>query len=116
MDYKIFAMQDKVAVKLTPPEERIGNILLPDTAKGDNHIGTIMSVGIATTGVLLQVGDLVVVPRYAGSPVKIDGEELLFMKSTDEFAHGLNERVPVAAFYAGLDHWYVLLTTLAGTK
>ena len=44
MDYEIFAMQDKVAVKLTPPEERIGNILLPDTAKGDNHIGTIVSV------------------------------------------------------------------------
>ena len=40
----------------------------------------------------------------------------LFMKQSDEFAHGLNERVPVAAFYAGLDHWYVLLTTLAGTK
>lgn len=86
MDYQIFAMQDKVAVKLTPPEERIGNILLPDTAKGDNHIGTIVSVGLATTGIRLQVGDLVVVPRYAGSPVKIDGEELLFMKSSDVLA------------------------------
>jgi acetylornithine deacetylase/succinyl-diaminopimelate desuccinylase-like protein len=38
------------------------------------------------------------------------------MKSSDEFAHGLNERIPVEAFYAGVDHWYVLLTTLAGTK
>ena len=27
-----------------------------------------------------------VVPRYAGSPVKIDGEELLFMKSSDVLA------------------------------
>ena len=86
MDYEIFAMQDKVAVKLTPPEERIGNILLPDTAKGDNHIGTIVSVGTSTNGVRLNVGDLVVVPRYAGSPVKIDGEELLFMKSSDVLA------------------------------
>lgn len=86
MDYEIFAMQDKVAVKLTPPEERIGNILLPDTAKGDNHIGTIVSVGISSNGICLQVGQLVVVPRYAGSPVKIDGEELLFMKSTDVLA------------------------------
>ena len=86
MDYEIFTMQDKVAVKLTPPEERIGNILLPDTAKGDNHIGTIVSVGMSTNGVRLTVGDLVVVPRYAGSPVKIDGEELLFMKSSDVLA------------------------------
>ncbi len=37
-------------------------------------------------------------------------------KSSDEFAHGLNERIPVAAFYAGLDHWYTLLTALAGRK
>jgi len=86
MDYEIFAMQDKVAVKLTPPEEKIGTILLPDTVKGDNHIGTIVSVGFSSNGICLNVGDLVVVPRYAGSPVKIDGEELLFMKSTDVLA------------------------------
>ena len=103
MDYEIFAMQDKVAVKLTPPEERIGNILLPDTAKGDNHIGTIVAVGIATTGVLLQVGDLVVVPRYAGSNVKIDGEELLFMKSTDVLAKLLPIPHGVEATHAGHD-------------
>jgi acetylornithine deacetylase/succinyl-diaminopimelate desuccinylase-like protein len=44
------------------------------------------------------------------------GASSLFMKESDEFAHGLNERVPVAAFYAGLDHWYVLLKTLGGAK
>ena len=103
MDYKIFAMQDKVAVKLTPPEERIGNILLPDTAKGDNHIGTIVSAGTATTGVLLQVGDLVVIPRYGGAPVKIDGEELLFMKSTDVLATLLPIPRGVEEAHAGHD-------------
>jgi acetylornithine deacetylase/succinyl-diaminopimelate desuccinylase-like protein len=49
--------------------------------------------------------------RAAGIPTY--GVSSLFMKPADEFAHGLNERVPVASFYAGLDHWYVLLTTLA---
>jgi acetylornithine deacetylase/succinyl-diaminopimelate desuccinylase-like protein len=44
------------------------------------------------------------------------GAGSLFMKQSDEFEHGLNERVPVASFYAGLDHWYVLLKTLAGGK
>ena len=52
--------------------------------------------------------------RGAGIPTY--GVSSLFMKPTDEFAHGLNERLPVSAFYAGLNHWYVLLKTLAGTK
>ena len=37
-------------------------------------------------------------------------------KSNDTFAHGLNERLPVASFYDGLDHWYVILKELAGVK
>ena len=53
---------------------------------------------------------------FRGAGIPTYGVSSLFMKQSDEFAHGLNERVPVAAFYAGLDHWYVLLTTLAGTK
>jgi acetylornithine deacetylase/succinyl-diaminopimelate desuccinylase-like protein len=31
----------------------------------------------------------------------------------DMFAHGLNERLSVAAFYDGLDHWYLMLKELA---
>jgi len=32
----------------------------------------------------------------------------------DMFAHGLNERLSVDAFYSGLDHWYLLLKDIAG--
>jgi acetylornithine deacetylase/succinyl-diaminopimelate desuccinylase-like protein len=53
---------------------------------------------------------------FRGAGIPTYGVSSLFMKPTDEFAHGLNERVPVAAFYAGLNHWYVLLTSLAGAK
>jgi acetylornithine deacetylase/succinyl-diaminopimelate desuccinylase-like protein len=35
-------------------------------------------------------------------------------KPDDMFAHGLNERLSVDAFYDGLDHWYVILKELAG--
>jgi acetylornithine deacetylase/succinyl-diaminopimelate desuccinylase-like protein len=52
--------------------------------------------------------------RAAGIPTYGTGE--LFMKDSDSFAHGLNERIPVAAFYQGLTHWRVLLTELAGRK
>lgn len=102
MDYEIFAMQDKVAIKLKAPEEKVGNILLPDTAKGDNHLGTIVSLGRANT-IELAIGDLVVVPRYAGSSVVIDGEELLFMKISDILARLLPIPRGVEAAHAGHD-------------
>jgi len=52
--------------------------------------------------------------RAAGIPTYgVDG---LFIRSKDDFAHGLNERVPVEGFYASLDHWYFLLKDLAGAK
>jgi acetylornithine deacetylase/succinyl-diaminopimelate desuccinylase-like protein len=53
---------------------------------------------------------------FRGAGIPTYGVSSIFMKETDEFAHGLNERVPVASFYAGLDHWYVLLRTLSGGK
>ncbi len=37
----------------------------------------------------------------------------LYMKPSDTFAHGLNERVPVAAVDGALDHWHSLLTEIA---
>jgi acetylornithine deacetylase/succinyl-diaminopimelate desuccinylase-like protein len=52
--------------------------------------------------------------RAAGLPTY--GVSSLFSKEKDNFSHGLNERLPVAPFYAGLDHWYVLIKALAGGK
>lgn len=50
--------------------------------------------------------------RKAGIPTwAVSG---IFMKSADNFAHGLNERVPVQAFYDALDHWSIILKALAG--
>ena len=37
----------------------------------------------------------------------------LFIKGSDDFMHGLNERVPVGAIGPALDHWHVLLTDIA---
>jgi acetylornithine deacetylase/succinyl-diaminopimelate desuccinylase-like protein len=50
--------------------------------------------------------------RAAGIPTY--GASELFMKDSDSFAHGLNERIPVDAFYKGLTHWRVLIGELAG--
>ena len=37
-------------------------------------------------------------------------------KQNDTFAHGLNERLPVASLYGGLDHWSIILKNLAGAE
>ncbi len=50
--------------------------------------------------------------RKAGIPTwAVSG---LFMNPDEMYAHGLNERIPVKAFYAALDHWSIILRELAG--
>lgn len=53
-----------------------------------------------------------VVTRAAGMPTY--GVSGLFIDPNEDFSHGLNQRGLVESFYGGLDHWYILLTTLAG--
>jgi len=48
------------------------------------------------------------IPTWAMSSVFMDPDEM--------FAHGLNERLPIRAFYDGLDHWTIILKELAGPK
>jgi len=50
--------------------------------------------------------------RAAGIPSY--GVNGIFMKSSDSFSHGLNERLPVDSFYSNVEHWYVLLKEIAG--
>ena len=40
----------------------------------------------------------------------------IFMDPDERYAHGLNERVPVKAFYDALDHWSIIIRELAGPK
>jgi carboxypeptidase PM20D1 len=50
--------------------------------------------------------------RLAGMPTY--GVMGLFFRPEDEFAHGLNERVQVDAFFGALEYWHDMLTDLAG--
>lgn len=52
--------------------------------------------------------------RAAGIPTY--GVGGIFIRDEDDYAHGLNERVPVASFYEGLTHWRTLVTDLAGVN
>jgi acetylornithine deacetylase/succinyl-diaminopimelate desuccinylase-like protein len=52
--------------------------------------------------------------RSAGIPTYGVAEP--FFKESDDFSHGLNERLPVETFYDGLVHWRVMLEALAGRE
>jgi carboxypeptidase PM20D1 len=50
--------------------------------------------------------------RAAGIPTY--GVMGIFMKDSDQFAHGLNERVPVRGFYDALEFWHVVMQQVSG--
>ena len=88
---KIRPLQDRVIVKRVEEEEKTkGGIIIPDTAKEKPMEGKIIAVG---KGKLLEdgkvhpvdvkAGDRVLFTKYAGSEVKIDGEEHLIMREED---------------------------------
>jgi len=52
--------------------------------------------------------------HFRGAGMDSYGVSGIYMKGSDMYAHGLNERVPVKAFYDSLDHWHMLLTEIAG--
>jgi chaperonin GroES len=89
---KITPLRDKVVVKrLEEVEEKTpGGIIIPDTAKEKPQIGEVVAVGkgkILQDGKVIppevKVGDRVLFAKYAGTEVKIEGEEYLIM-SEDE--------------------------------
>jgi chaperonin GroES len=82
---------DRVVVKATARETvtRSG-IVLPDTAKEKPQEGEILAVGPGKvldngkrTDLEVQVGQRVLFARYAGSEVKIDGEDYLILRESD---------------------------------
>ncbi len=85
---------EKVLVKRLEAEETTaGGIVLPDTAKEKPKRGTVLSVGegrLLDTGdrKALQVkeGEQVLFSSYAGTEVKVDGEDMIIMDETDILA------------------------------
>lgn len=88
---KIKPLHDQVLVKRVSSEEKTpGGIIIPDTAKEKPQEGEIVAVGPGKTDrdgkripMEVKVGDRVLFSRYAGTEVKIDGEEHLMMREDD---------------------------------
>jgi chaperonin GroES len=91
---KVQPLADRVVIRPNEREEMtVSGIVLPDTAKEKPQEGTVIAAGpgrLDENGkrVPLEVknGDTVLYAKYAGTEVKIDGEELLILKESDVLA------------------------------
>jgi chaperonin GroES len=84
-------LHDRVLVKRFNEEERSkGGIIIPDTAKEKPIQGEIIAVGLGRIGedgkvrpLDVKKGDRILFGKYAGTEIKIDGEEFLMMREED---------------------------------
>jgi chaperonin GroES len=80
---------DRVVVKLEKNEAKsAGGIIIPDTAQEKTQQGTVVAVGEGDDKVKITVkpGQKVMYDKYAGTPVKIEGEEHLIVRFQDILA------------------------------
>ena len=88
---KIRPLQDRVIVKRIEGEEKTkGGIFIPDSAKEKPQEGMIIAVGpgkVADSGekiaMTVKEGDRILFSKYAGTEIKIDGEEHMIMREDD---------------------------------
>ena len=91
---KVRPLADRLLVKREEASETVrGGIIIPDTAKEKPQEGKVVAVGPGRVDedgnrVKLEVkkGDRILMGKYAGTEVKIDGEDHLIMREDDVLA------------------------------
>jgi len=88
---KIKPMNDRVLILRVEEEQKTaGGIIIPDTAKEKPQEGRVIAVGSGKLGddgkrvtPEVKVGDRILFSKYAGTDIKIDGVEHVFMREDD---------------------------------
>jgi len=91
MATKLTPLHDRILVRRIEEQEKgRGGIIIPDTAKEKPQEGEVIAVGkgkINEDGKVFPLdvksGDRILFGKYAGTEVKIDGEEFLIMKEDE---------------------------------
>lgn len=91
---KIRPLEDRVLVQRVEEKEvKKGGIIIPDTAKEKPQEAKVVELGTGKTGkdgkkipFNVKKGDLVLIEKYGGNEVKIDGEEYIITKEEDILA------------------------------
>ncbi len=84
-------LRDRILVeRIEEAEQRVGGIIIPDTAKEKPQTGRVVAVGkgrLTDKGDVcpldVRPGETVLFGKYAGSDIKIDGREYLILREDD---------------------------------
>jgi len=93
-------LRDRILLKrVEEQEQRVGGIIIPDTAKEKPQTAKVVAVGrgrINDKGDVfpldVKVGDYVLIGKYSGTEIKLDGEDYLIVR--EEEVLGVAEGVP----------------------
>ena len=88
---KVRPLRDRVLVRrLEEEEQKVGGIIVPDTAKEKPQQAEVVAVGSGkvlengkTVPLTVKAGDKVLLGKWSGTDVKIDGEEYLILKEDE---------------------------------
>ena len=88
---KFRPLHDRVVVRRIDAEEKTkGGIIIPDTAKEKPQEGTVVALGTGKRDddgkkieFNVKVGDKVLISKYGGTEIKIDGDNYLIMREDD---------------------------------
>ena len=91
MATKVRPLHDRIIVKrLEEGEQRVGGIIIPDTAKEKPQQGRVIAAGkgrVKDDGKILAMdvkkGDTILFGKYSGQEIKLDGEEYLIMREEE---------------------------------
>jgi chaperonin GroES len=84
-------LHDRIIVeRLEESEQRVGGIIIPDTAKEKPQQGKVLAVGKGriekdgkVTPLDVKEGDTILFGKYSGQEIKIEGEEYLIMREEE---------------------------------
>ncbi len=88
---KVRPLHDRIIVqRLDEGEQKIGGIIIPDTAKEKPQEGEVVAAGAGAksedgkiTPLDVKAGDRILFGKWSGTDVVVDGEDLLIMKESD---------------------------------
>jgi chaperonin GroES len=88
---KMRPLHDRILVeRVEEQEQRVGGIIIPDTAKEKPQQGRVVAVGNGrrtdkgeVVPLDLKAGDTVLFGKYAGTEIKIDGREYLIVREDE---------------------------------
>ena len=88
---QVTPLHDRILVKRLSEEEKTkGGIIIPDTAKEKPAEGEVVSVGTGRrtdegklVALAVKKGDKILFGKYAGTEIKIEGDDFLIMREDD---------------------------------